>query len=296
MNVTENALVSVVIPAYNAERWLAEAVGSVLAQTYAPLEVVIVNDGSTDGTSALAHGIGDDRIRIVDKANGGVSSARNRGIREARGTYIAFLDADDAMLPRNLELKIGTLDRLGVDWVYSDMWQCDAGLHRIGEPERASDTDLINIILTASGIAVPGVSSNIVVHRRCLDAGIHFDEDLSNEADQDIILGLAHAHRYARVPEPLAMYRVLPGSMSRNMSLYEADHLRLFAKAERNGFLRDPSFRKRCMAGAYWAIGGSWWVNGGNVGRALPYILKAAALQPQLVARKMLKRLMNLRK
>jgi glycosyltransferase involved in cell wall biosynthesis len=280
------ALVSVVIPAYNAEPWLAQAIGSVKAQTYSSFEVIIVNDGSTDGTSSLAHDLADPRIRVVDKENGGVSSARNRGIQESRGTYIAFLDADDAMLPRNLERKVGELERQEVDWVYSDMWQCDADLQPVGVPERAAESDLATTILTASGIAVPGISSNILVHRRCFDAGIRFDEQLSNEADQDMVLSLASSYRYARVPEPLAMYRVLPTSMSRNMALYEADHLRLFAKAKRNGLLEDPTFRKRCMARAYWAIGGSWWVNGRNKRKALPYILRSLLLDPGMVVRK----------
>lgn len=287
------ALVTVVIPAYNAELWLEEAVGSVLAQSHQNVEVIVVNDGSKDDTLALAKSIQDPRVRVIDKPNGGVSTARNRGIDEASGSYIAFLDADDAMLPQNLERKVAAMEQHNADWAYSDMWQCDAELRTVGSPERAADKDLITIILTAAGIAVPGISSNILAHRRCFEGGIRFDPTLSNEADQDMVLSLAREHRYVRVPDALAKYRVLPGSMSRSISLYEADHLRLFEKARRNGLMDDPAFRRRCMASAYWAIGGSWWVNANNKRKALPYIIKALRLDPGLVLRKARGRLLG---
>lgn len=279
-------LVSVIIPAYNAEKWLGEALRSVQAQTLTEWELIIVNDGSTDGTSEVARTFRDERMHVIEKPNGGVSSARNRGIDEARGSYIAFLDADDAMLPENLERKVAALEQHEADWTYSDMWQCDAELRTVGAPERGAEKDLITIILTAAGIAVPGISSNILAHRRCFEGGIRFDPALSNEADQDIVLSLAREHRYVRVPDALAKYRVLPGSMSRSISLYEADHLRLFEKARRNGLMDDPAFRRRCMASAYWAIGGSWWVNANNKRKALPYIVRSLWLDPGMVLRK----------
>jgi glycosyltransferase involved in cell wall biosynthesis len=95
-------LTSVVIPLYNKQRYIGRAVNSVLSQTYQDLELIVVNDGSTDGGPALARAYRDGRIRVIDQTNQGLSAARNRGIAETRGGLIAFLDADDEWLPEFL--------------------------------------------------------------------------------------------------------------------------------------------------------------------------------------------------
>jgi glycosyltransferase involved in cell wall biosynthesis len=102
-------LISVIIPAYNAERFLAETIESVLAQDYAPFEVIVVNDGSTDLTAAVAAGFGDRRLRAVYQPNGGLASARNCGLRAARGALIAFCDADDWWTADKLKIQAALL-------------------------------------------------------------------------------------------------------------------------------------------------------------------------------------------
>jgi glycosyltransferase involved in cell wall biosynthesis len=288
--MSELPLVSVVIPAYNAARYLEEAVRSVLEQTITDLEVIVVNDGSTDDTSAVARRIADPRVRVIDRPNGGVSRARNTGIEAARGTYIALLDADDTMLPDNLEVKITALETAGADWVFSDIWRCDAEMQPLGPPEQGADDDVLRPILTGRGSPVPGISSNLLVHRRCFDGGIRFDPALSNAADQDMVLALGRAHSCKRVPRPLAKYRTLPGSMSRNVALFQKDHLYLFAKAQATGLLDDPAFRRLCMANAYWTIGGSWWKNARSPFKAIPWLLRAVIKRPVLMFRPILGR------
>jgi glycosyltransferase involved in cell wall biosynthesis len=102
-----NPLVSVVIPAFNAERFLGEAIESVLAQTYGPLETIVVDDGSTDGTVAVASAY--EGVTMIEQANAGPSAARNRGFAASRGDFIAFQDADDLMTPHKLEVQAGLL-------------------------------------------------------------------------------------------------------------------------------------------------------------------------------------------
>lgn len=97
-------LISIVIPAYNAEEWIAGAVQSALAQTWRELEVVVVDDGSRDGTAAVVAGISDPRLRLVRQENRGQCAALNRGFAEARGGFIKLLDADDWLNPEHLEL------------------------------------------------------------------------------------------------------------------------------------------------------------------------------------------------
>ena len=119
-------LVSVVIPAYNAEQWIAETVKSVLQQTYKDLDIVLVDDGSTDRTVEVAEEVlrrGNFSYRVLNQSNKGAAEARNRGWQAARTQWVQFLDADDLLEPRKIELQIAqVLRHRPVDVVYSD-WQ-----------------------------------------------------------------------------------------------------------------------------------------------------------------------------
>lgn len=101
--MTQEPLITVVVPLYNKERWIGRCLDSITAQSYKNLEILIVNDGSSDNSVEVVNRIEDRRIRVIDKPNGGVSSARNRGMDEAKGEFIAFLDADDMWMSRHIE-------------------------------------------------------------------------------------------------------------------------------------------------------------------------------------------------
>jgi GT2 family glycosyltransferase len=126
--VIDHPLVSVVIPTYNRGVRVLRAVGSALGQTYPAIEVVVVDDGSTDGTGALLAERfgGDDRVRCLPRPNGGPAAARNTGLAAARGDFVAFLDSDDEWLPWKLEFQLACLDRLpAAGMVWSDMSAVD---------------------------------------------------------------------------------------------------------------------------------------------------------------------------
>jgi glycosyltransferase involved in cell wall biosynthesis len=106
---TAPSMISVVIPAYNAERYLAQALESVVRQTHTEIEIVVVDDGSTDRSADVARSYPDSRVRVVEQPNGGPAAARNHGVRLARGELLAFLDADDLWEPRKLELQLEAL-------------------------------------------------------------------------------------------------------------------------------------------------------------------------------------------
>jgi glycosyltransferase involved in cell wall biosynthesis len=124
-----NELVSVVVPTYNRAYCIRRTIDSALGQTYRGVEVIVVDDGSTDDTGALIAGTygGDSRVRYVYKPNGGVSSARNRGFKEARGEYIALLDSDDVWKPWKLQVQVACLRHAPeVGMVWTDMEAIDA--------------------------------------------------------------------------------------------------------------------------------------------------------------------------
>ncbi len=112
-------MISIIIPVYNAVNYLTETVESILSQTYRDFEVILVNDGSTDGSAELcdALAIRDSRIRVVHKENGGVASARNRGLDEAKGDYIGWVDSDDIISPYMFEIMHGAAVKYGADVV-----------------------------------------------------------------------------------------------------------------------------------------------------------------------------------
>lgn len=282
-------LISVIIPAYNAAPYIEEALRSVLAQTHANLDIIVVDDGSKDETAAIARAIDDPRIRVVSQPNGGVSAARNKGLELAQGDFISFHDADDGMEPTNLEEKLSALRSANVDWVFGDLILCDPELKPTGVMQ-GTDGDIVRTVLLGIDTAVPGTSSNVLLKRSCFVGGYRFPITLSNAADQHLVLSMGKDHRYHHLPRALTRYRVLSTSMSKNVALYEADHLRLFAAAKEMGLLDDQGFARICRSNAMWSIGGSWWVNGGSARRAVPYLVRAVLTDPRVLLRRAMRK------
>lgn len=110
-------MVSIIMPVYNSEKYLSTAIESALGQTYRDFELILVNDGSTDGSLSIcrAYAEKDERVKVIDKKNGGICSARNAGLDQARGEYIAFLDNDDEYVERYLEIAVENLEKSGCD-------------------------------------------------------------------------------------------------------------------------------------------------------------------------------------
>ena len=133
MSITAPPRVSVIVPAFNAANFLGEALSSLRAQTIADIEIIVVDDGSTDGTSAIArsHAAEDARVRLLSRASpsGKPSCARNQALGEARGRYIAFLDADDVSVPHRLESALHALRVTGCLFVFSEGMKTPARSH-----------------------------------------------------------------------------------------------------------------------------------------------------------------------
>jgi glycosyltransferase involved in cell wall biosynthesis len=216
----EHGMVSVVIPSYNYGRFVTEAVDSAINQTYRPLEVIVVDDGSTDDTrQRLAPYL--DRIRYVYQANKGLSAARNTGIRHAQGQWVAFLDADDVWHPDKIGVQLGVA---GID----------ATVGLVGSPPC---TDMPTALpdhpaTRALGVrdflfGVPIAPSAVLVRRKALELVGGFDETLSSVEDRDIWLRLSVAVRCLQVSTPCWRYREHPGQMSRNAQRMFDNYLRV---------------------------------------------------------------------
>ena len=216
------ARVSVVIPAYNAERTLGAAVESVLAQTYRDFEVVVVDDGSRDGTYATAAGYGSP-VRCIRTPNGGVSAARNRGLEEAGSELVAFLDADDLWRPMKLERQVELFDREpSVGIVTSSSLRLDEGGVEIRElhPARPYPDACAALLLRSQVLG--NLSSPLLSRDLAISAG-GFDTRFSQCADWDFFLRLSRRTEFGVLEDPLVLYRASAGNMSSDIGLLERD-------------------------------------------------------------------------
>lgn len=217
--MTRQPLVSVVIPAYNAERFLARTLASALQQTCQAIEVIVVDDGSKDETRRIAEAIArtDFRVRVISVENGGVASARNIGIQEARAEFIAFLDSDDLWHPSKLERQIGamsTRDGIAAAGVFSLMRVIDPADQVIGT----------GCVFTASGYiytrhlyARPvGNGSSLLVRRQVARDLGGFDPQCEACEDLEFELRIAAKYPLHVIQMFLVAYRVYPGSSSSN--------------------------------------------------------------------------------
>jgi glycosyltransferase involved in cell wall biosynthesis len=203
--------ISVVIPTYNYGRFVREAIDSVLAQTRAPLEIIVVDDGSTDGTEQIVRAFGD-RVRYLWQQNAGVGAARNTGIAHARGEYIAFIDSDDIWLPEKLAKQLARFDAdpaLGL--VYSGAERFDGsgtlsvaldGIEGWIAPELLRLER--SVISSGSGMMLP---------KRVVEEVGGFDADLQPSEDWDFCYRVALRHRIGFVPEVLVRYRQHGGGL-----------------------------------------------------------------------------------
>ena len=246
-------LVSVVIPVYNGERFVAEAIDSALAQSLSNLEIIVVDDGSTDGTSRTLATFGS-RIRVHRQANRGVASARNAGAGQARGSYIAFLDADDVWLPDKLERQMPLFASPGVALVYSGVRVVDSALRALREVEPPAPRDALLHTLCVESSPLP-LTMTGVVRREVFEELRGFDERLSTSADADFVCRIALHHELERIAEPLALYRQHGTQMHLNVRAMERDMALVHAK-----FFEDPaaagfrSVRGAAFASVYYTL------------------------------------------
>jgi glycosyltransferase involved in cell wall biosynthesis len=209
----ETPEVSVVIP--SRDRWplLAAALASALAQDDVRLEVIVVDDGSSDVTPECLAEVGDARLRIVRHEHSlGVARARNRGVEEARGPWIALLDDDDTWAPAKLRTQLDALDRAGGDFAYASAVHVDEHGRVLAVELAPAPAALAPRLLTNEN-PVPAGCSNVVASTALLRRIGGFDERLFHLADWDLWLRLVRAGRAVACPEVLVAYLKHPANM-----------------------------------------------------------------------------------
>jgi len=288
MNTPE---ISVIIPAYNSAKYLAESILSVINQSFNSWELIVVDDGSTDNTAEIANNyLTDQRITLIRQLNKGVSAARNAGIKIAKAKFITFLDADDYYLPHNLQEKYNVLVKnSSVDFVYCDVMQCDEKLNDI-KIEKGVETDnLFKKVLLWQVETIPTLPSNIMIKTALMKEHYLFDERLSNCADRYMKILLSKDKAAAYIPKALVKYRNTPGSMSKKVGLLEQDELYIAKRIIEENIIPAGMFRRKVIANMYLIIAGSWYKDAGKTGRAIRFTLMAILIYPGIFSRLLIK-------
>ena len=246
---THSPRVSVVIPTYNRAETVARAIRSALSQTLQGLEVIVVDDGSTDDTVDVVARFGA-AVRYVKQANRGVAAARNRGVEMAWSDYVAFLDSDDEWLPEKLERQMALLEQdPSLGFVYSEAHVVDGAARRVGIKPETRHAETLEELLR--GNFVPTLT--VVARRERVLAAGGFDTTLSGPEDYDLWMRLAARHPFRDIAEPLALYHQSDGGLSADPTRIYGEYVKIFTK-----LLSHPDFvahraliRERLAASRY---------------------------------------------
>jgi len=222
--------VSVVIPVWNGERTIAATLDSVLAQTVRDIEVLVIDDGSTDGTAAIVSKSADSRVALHRFENRGLAASRNRGMRLARGEFIAFVDADDLWRPERLARQLEALDAAPTAALAYSFTDCiDEGGTVVGPGSYIVAEGRVYERLLVWNFLDNG--SSMIARRDALLASGGFDETLPAAEDWDLWLRIAWHHEFACVPHADVLYRLSPGAMSSRIGRQESACELVFARA-----------------------------------------------------------------
>ncbi|MGB3405551.1 MAG: glycosyltransferase [Microcoleaceae cyanobacterium] len=223
------ALISVIIPVYNAQKTIQATIESVLQQTFPDFELIIINDGSTDQTDSILRQYTDSRISIYTNSRQGAAVSRNQGFQQSNGEYIAFLDADDLWTVDKLESQLKALKdhpEMTVSYSWTDYID-EAGNKLYSGSYLALNGDIYSKLLVRNFLEN---GSNPMIKRQALiDIG-GFDESLEGGQDWDLYLRLAAKYQFIAVPTVQIYYRVSSGSISSNLSRQEQQVLKVMER------------------------------------------------------------------
>lgn len=220
-------MVSVIIPVYNGELYIGQAIESILSQSYKNTEIIVVDDGSTDNSAKIIKEF--EQVKYIYQPNSGPSAARNRGIAASKGKYIAFLDSDDMYREDKIEKQVRALEQdHNADVVYNDCQVVDKDLNYINtlrsEGIYNNERDFLCILLFRQIIPIP---PSIMLRRRCFEEGFLYNEKYKHAEDYELILRLAERYKFAYIPEPIYIYRRHESNLTNAHSLQQEREIKV---------------------------------------------------------------------
>ncbi len=273
--------VSIIIPTYNRQSYLSGVIKSVLDQTFDDFEVVLIDDGSTDQTKEVVEkyiNTQPDKIKYFYQGNKGPSAARNNGIKQASGEYIAFLDDDDEWLPDKLKYQIdGFSQNQNIGLVYTDYYIIVEGssaphIHHCEEFNRARFETMFYI---KNLISTP----TIMVRKKCFEKAGLFDENLDVAEDWDMWLRLFRRYDFLRIPQPLVKVNVNAISQSSDGDKNLANDLKFLDKIFSEPGIKSKALKAKSYSYRYYKAAIAYRENG-NIKKMRNAILKSIMLYP----------------
>lgn len=278
---TPSALISIVIPCYNAELFIADTLDSIFRQSYANFEVIVIDDGSTDGSAAILAQYGDPRLQYHYQTNAGVSNARNKGLSLAQGDFIVFFDCDDQMLPQFIQKRVNFL----LQNPHSDF--CTGALQTFPLPHQQVIESLYSQIIEHLVRHTPNLSTcpSAYLFRResLIKHSLLFDLELSSTADRFFLAQAAKAGLKGGTTndaDARLLYRIHPQSMSHRFSLaLTRDNELFYQKMLNTDIITENTLRREMRFISRYILGGSY-KKLGFWQKSVPYLLLSFVSAP----------------
>lgn len=256
--------VSAIIPNFNYAQYVGEAIESALAQTFKPMEVIVIDDGSTDESISICEKFGK-QIKLIRQENAGVSAARNNAVRASSGEFVAFLDADDVWLSRKIEEQVEEFKRSG------HLGLVHVGVQDIDEDGKSLVTHLDGLegevsreMLLFNRAVILGGGSGFMIPRKVFEEIGGFDLRLSTSADWDFCYQVSHRFEVGFIPEVLLKYRMHSSNMHGNIPLMEREMLIGFEKAFDKSHSKLSNVRRESYGNLHRVLAGSYFRAGNN--------------------------------
>ena len=265
-------IVSVIIPVYNRSSTIARAVKSALAQTFQSLEVVVVDDGSSDMTLDIVRSIGDERVKLIcHDTNLGAAAARNTGMKASQAKYIAWLDSDDEWFPGKLQVQLDALQPAApaVKACYSAHELVEQGRMRIHIP---SQNDRKRLFLGCD----LGPGTTLLFERTVLEEVGYLDESLGRYEDWDWLLRYCSRYRLVGVQQPLARVHYTP---RRSAHILDAS-AQIFVSKYSSELRQYGWLYRRLVISRRWMEVASYYAQEHNVKMIIKYVTRAISLYP----------------
>lgn len=278
--------VSVIVPVYNGAETISKTLESVLAQTYKDIEIIVVNDGSTDDTLSVISAFEKDRVRVFSQKNSGAPAARNYGLAQAKGDYISFIDADDLWSKDKVESQVAVLDhsdpKVGVVYSWTALIDSKDTVFSY-LPKKACIGDVYKRILTTNFL-ISG--SNAMIRKVCIDQVGGMDTSLKYTDDWDFFIRLASVCHFSVVPKYQIYYRQSNTSITAQVSKSELGSLDVIEKAFNSAPEEFQDLRPKAVSNIYLYSGKqllSYDVTSDKAIKALGKILAALKLNPAAI-------------